>query len=1248
MLPPTASNAMIARLLADEAPATAAPGDAIAARITARAGGGRPLPPEVRAEVESGMGRQLGDVRIHDDAEAAELATRLGARAFTSGQDIFFNSGVYDPSTPDGYEVLTHELTHTLQQSTGPVAGREISPGLTVSDPNDRDEKTAYATASRLTAARGTQAQADTPPITPSPAPPIARLAGPRPIQRAASTETAIQRDTAVQKDEGSLLGDLIPDFILNGVKSAVSAIPGYTLLTQVIGTDPLTDQAVHVSNEELIEELLTYGPFGAAVGPLLSTIDVLDDVFSTVTSELTAHNLTLARVGHEIDTAWAELSISEGVDGNTAMLRRHVNGILDDVSAAIRALVDRVIEIVRSVIAEVAEPALETPEIKPVWDLARKVLHHDPLRGEDVNAPTVEILADFLKLIHEDARLAQMQERGTLQQAADWLDSQFATFSSIGTDLITLFRDAWAAIQPANLPRLLDTLPELAQRAFALIRRIADFAVTLIAKVLELVKQSLLGWLSEHAHEVPGFRLLTVILGRNPFTGETVPRTAENLIRGFITLLPGGEATYDQLAEAGVIGEAAAKIESAMARLGISWEMIVSTFRAIWDGLTLNDLLNPLGAFDRILNQFGEPLGRLVEFVAEVIQVVITLILKLMNFPSDLLASIIDNAMAAIEDIKRDPVAFLKNMLLALKNGFMGFLDNILEFLVQGLSAWLFRGLGQIGITIPTDVSLQSILTLVMQVLGVSVDMLWQKLGQHIGEERAAMLRSGIDKVQGAWAFIKDVQEHGVSAIWSYVVDQLGNLWDTIIGMAKDWIMTEIVQAVTARLISMLDPTGVMAVIRSAQALFNAIQSGIEYLRDILEIVNDYVTTFAQVAAGNVGPGAEKVKMGLAHAVPIAIGFLANQVGIGNIPEKIVEIIGGLREMIDHAIDWLFEQAMRLGQAALNALGIGGGEAAPDPAAAPGALVIDEPFSAEGESHHLRTDPGSRELIVHSTPVPLSQINDPSGKILQLNTEYLARRAAYEDTLTAGTPSDALRAQLDAKVLEIVQYVGTLGLSSNPGASAPNIGMVEKYDEQATRLRGPANSRIRAPQIWQTEAEHLIPFGTAATLWTALCAATPIRGRMEDHRQTTIVIYWRAARIKTPHDNAITALATAAAPAIAREVNRKIQVANHLADEGGGSHARDPEVLSSFVDQVEQSLEPVRTSAVTRTTDAVVQENGEPEGVFIQTNSVRRGNEAPTPDGGEIGAAATAQLADIIAMLRDAFELALERIGTD
>jgi hypothetical protein len=56
-------------------------------------------------------------VRIHTDSNAAYLARRVNARAFTLGRDVVFGSGQYSPETSDGKKLLAHELTHTVQQS---------------------------------------------------------------------------------------------------------------------------------------------------------------------------------------------------------------------------------------------------------------------------------------------------------------------------------------------------------------------------------------------------------------------------------------------------------------------------------------------------------------------------------------------------------------------------------------------------------------------------------------------------------------------------------------------------------------------------------------------------------------------------------------------------------------------------------------------------------------------------------------------------------------------------------------------------------------------------------------------------------------------------------------------------------------------------------------------------------------------------------------------------------------------------
>lgn len=96
-------------------------------RIQARRGSGNPLPEAVRRHLEQGLNHDLSGVRIHDDAEADKMAKGVNAVAFTTGMDIFFQSGKFNPNTQSGLELLAHEVTHTVQQGKGQV-GNGIDP----------------------------------------------------------------------------------------------------------------------------------------------------------------------------------------------------------------------------------------------------------------------------------------------------------------------------------------------------------------------------------------------------------------------------------------------------------------------------------------------------------------------------------------------------------------------------------------------------------------------------------------------------------------------------------------------------------------------------------------------------------------------------------------------------------------------------------------------------------------------------------------------------------------------------------------------------------------------------------------------------------------------------------------------------------------------------------------------------------------------------------------------------------------
>ncbi|MEU6442392.1 DUF4157 domain-containing protein [Streptomyces sp. NPDC047046] len=115
---------------------------------------GAPLPAPVRQDMESRLGADFGDVRLHTDEAARTSAAEVGARAYTSGNHVVLGAGGADDHT------LAHELTHVIQQRSGPVAGTDNGSGLRVSDPSDRFEREAEANAQRVMAGPAPQARA--------------------------------------------------------------------------------------------------------------------------------------------------------------------------------------------------------------------------------------------------------------------------------------------------------------------------------------------------------------------------------------------------------------------------------------------------------------------------------------------------------------------------------------------------------------------------------------------------------------------------------------------------------------------------------------------------------------------------------------------------------------------------------------------------------------------------------------------------------------------------------------------------------------------------------------------------------------------------------------------------------------------------------------------------------------------------------------------------------------------------------
>ncbi|WP_229554996.1 DUF4157 domain-containing protein [Nostoc sp. XA010] len=97
----------------------------IASSLQSRKGGGSALPDEVKGFMEPRFGADFSNVKVHTDSQAVQMATDLGAQAFTYGSDIYYGAG----KAPGKDGLTAHELTHVLQQSGGSILRyQEVNP----------------------------------------------------------------------------------------------------------------------------------------------------------------------------------------------------------------------------------------------------------------------------------------------------------------------------------------------------------------------------------------------------------------------------------------------------------------------------------------------------------------------------------------------------------------------------------------------------------------------------------------------------------------------------------------------------------------------------------------------------------------------------------------------------------------------------------------------------------------------------------------------------------------------------------------------------------------------------------------------------------------------------------------------------------------------------------------------------------------------------------------------------------------
>ena len=1016
--------------------------------------GGEPLPPRVRQDMEGRFGLPFETVRIHTGPDAVRLSESMQAHAFAVGEHIAFNEGCFAPDTAQGRFLLAHELAHVAQQrGEAEVAGVEQQPARV---------------------RRGFWGD----------------------LYDSAAETLGDVADWAVDqvRDFGwRLLETISPEFartvraivdegILSWLGRQVArAWEGYIATLRALvpfeGPRQLIDLfAGLVERAAAIASALVSGncePLMQAIGELKS--------FVTETVGVAWDRLTefLRPVGEFFTGLWADFGAPavqwlQQFGGDVWEGIQQLGRDFWEWVRPVREAAERVWNWFKEVLFGPADSGDETAgsqggvigwisrKAGEAWDWVKE-------RTRPVWQPVADVAAKVAELI-PPAFVREMGEHA--QQLSTQLDGVAGGMD--GGEGVPESRDTLASVLP-SVEAILGTVRRILVGAGRwLAERVAGVGSVFTQLVGGLRASDLLSWLAG------AFGWLEeAVAALVTWANERVAVLFDWLMRGFDALTPFLQLVLETVRK--VISIYGDLLQLPLLILNSIWQRVPACIREPVENFIKTQVLARIPVFGQFFSD-PELWPRVQQTALNILRRIFVdgdlpgaawaffqAVLRIFNVPPELVVQILAKAAGAIGSILTNPLGFLANLLRAMGAGFTGFFSRIGTHLLTGFTGWLFSTVREAGIQPPADFSLRSVLGFVLEVLGVTVDNIFARLARRLDPAIVARLRSMLEVATGVWGFVATLVNEGPAGLWRELTERLSSLWDSVVQGVVGFITERVIGWASRWLLSLLDVTGIMPVINTLIAIYRAIESFMEYLRQMLEIVNRVLDGIAGIARGAIEVAAGFVESALSSSLPIAIGFLANQAGLGRLSQRLREILAGLRERVDAAIDWLIDRALRMGRAVIDMVRRGAAAVRRGAARLRDWWRARREFRVGGEPHsvYIEGQGPSARLMVASTPTSYERflatvtvapdkegdkteairIAGELGEAMRAATGEEAVRAGRSGTAASGPGSIDHAAVIDAKLGQLATVTArfmpaqTLTRSSDPGYGGLHAG---------------------------------------------------------------------------------------------------------------------------------------------------------------------------------------------------------------
>lgn len=602
-----------------------------------------------------------------------------------------------------------------------------------------------------------------------------------------------------------------------------------------------------------------------------------------------------------------------------------------------------------------------------PGFRMLTIILGVNPINMSSVERSPANILRAMIEFIPGGGLITQaLDNYGVFDKIAGWVQQQVDAVGLTGASIKKAIDDFLASLQWSDILNL-DDVWERAKRNFTdPISRLFDLAKRLVTGIVGLIKDAILMPLAKLAEGTQGWDLLTAVLGKNPITGEPVPRNADTLIGGFMKLI-GQEDIWNNLKKSNAVPRAWAWFQSALNELLGFVSQIPALFVEALKSLELADIVLLPNAFAKVGHVFGSFLSNFMTWAGNAVWNLLEIIFEVVA-PAAI--PYLKKLGAAFKKVLKDPMSFVGNLVKAAKLGFEQFASKFLDHLKASFIEWLTGSLP--SVYIPKSLDLREIIKFVLSVLGLTWQNIRQKLVKVLGEPAVKALEVGFD-------LVVTLVTQGPAAAWEKIKEHLSNLKDMVIQGITQFLIEQVVKKAIAKLVSLFVPGG--AFIQAIVSIYDTVMVFVAKLQKIIQVVTAFLDSFMAIANGALSGAANKVESTLAGILTLAVNFLAGFIGLGNVAEKVMNIINTkVRQPIDQALDKVVDWIVRV---AKSFLGKGDSRSPGDGRDGGGDLTVTKPFSMGSASHELTvTMVDGRVRVLMASPSRQDLLNAIDGEI--------------------------------------------------------------------------------------------------------------------------------------------------------------------------------------------------------------------------------------------------------------------------